>query len=87
MILAELRRIRIALETVAPKRWQKIPEASLTLGVPKSSLRRLADLNRIPVMVTSRTKVRKQYQVDVVKTRLLLEDGGLLSNMKSIKSK
>jgi hypothetical protein len=82
MILDELRRIRKVLEGNAPKRWQKIPEASVTLGVPQSALRRLADNNKIPVMVTSRTKVRKAYQIDVIRTRMFLEEGGLMPKVK-----
>ena len=82
MILEELKRIRMALESVAPKRWQKIPEASVTLGVAQSALRRLADNNKIPVMITSRTRTRKVYQIDVVKTRLFLENGGLMPKIK-----
>ena len=43
LILKELRSIRLALETTAPKRGQKIPEASKTLGIPQSRIRVLAD--------------------------------------------
>lgn len=82
MILKELRLIRMALESVAPKRWQKIPEASITLNTPQSTLRSWADNNMIPVMVRTRTKVRKQYLVDVVKTRIMMEDGGLLPKVR-----
>jgi len=82
LILKELRSIRLALETTAPKRWQKIPEASKTLGIPQSRIRVLADAGTIPVSVLAVTKSRKHYLVDVVKTRQLIEEGGLMPKVK-----
>lgn len=81
-ILEELRLIRIALQAVAPKRWQKVPAASVTLDVPQSTLRRLVNLNRIPIRVTNKTRQRKSFEIDTVKTRQLLEDGMLLRKVK-----
>ena len=78
LILKELRSIRLALETTAPKRWLKIPEASKT----QSRIRVLADAGTIPVSVLAVTKSRKHYLVDVVKTRQLIEEGGLMPKVK-----
>jgi hypothetical protein len=82
MILKELRSIRLALEITAPKRWQKIPEASKTLGIPQSRIKALADAGTIPVSVLAVTKCRKHYLVDVVKTRQLIEEGGMMPKVK-----
>ena len=82
MILSELRLIRIALESVAPKRHQKIPQAAISLDMPESTLRKLADSGKIAVSVRSRTKIRKQYLVDVVKTRQIIDQGLLLPRIK-----
>ena len=82
MILAELRLIRMAIEATAPKRWMKIPEAAIFLQMPVSALRKLADSGKIPVSIRTRTKIRKQYVVDVIKTRQLIEQGLLLPKIK-----
>jgi len=82
LILEELRRIRIALETVAPNRWQKIPEAARSLGIPVSTLRKLADSGKIAVSIGRKTKVRKQYLIDMVQTRLFIEAGGFMPKIK-----
>ena len=82
LILKELRSIRLALEITAPKRWQKIPEASKSLGIPQSRIKILADAGTIPVSVLAVTKCRKHYLVDVVKTRQLIEEGGLMPKVK-----
>lgn len=79
-ILIELRRIRIALERIAPGRWQKVPQAATTLDVSPATLRRLIEQNKIRVRVLTKTKLRKSMEVDTIHAREFFETGGLLKN-------
>ena len=87
LILAELRRIRLALEAAAPKRWQKVPDAAKTVNIPQSTIRTLADSGKIKVSVVSKTKVRKNYLIDIVSLRQFIEEGGLMPKVKQFKNK
>jgi len=82
LILDELRRIRIALERQAPKRWQRIPLAAKTLDTTPWALRQLIAMNKLPIRVMSKTKIRKAVEVDTIRAREIMENGMLLRKVK-----
>jgi hypothetical protein len=79
-ILDELKSIRSAIEAlVNTRRYQSVPEASKTLGLPASRIRKACNDGVIPCSIISNTAEKKRYLVDIMKTREVLNAGGLIN--------